>query len=374
MVVRVQGHTMSHQMGHVVSRHGWTGRAGRAGRVRRAGRAGIVAVLAATLAVASNAAAVAASGPPIVRAVDVGGQPTAIAIDPATHRVYVACVTPAHGNQLRVIDGPTNRVIASMPLGLDTIGALAIDPVAGVGYAVDINGRVQLIGLAHRHVLAAISTGDTDGLDQVAVNPRSGHAYISNPVANTVTVIDTRTRSRVRTLHLRQGGGLYAQAIAVDPATDTVFVALGGGDVDVIDGRTNRLQATVHSTDSVHAATTQLAVNPRTDQVYLSKDDGGARYLVVLDGRTLRFTGRIALLNTSADFTAIDPRTDTMYASSADFSNIAVIGLRARRLRAVVNPGATYPEAEPWGLATDPGRGRTYIDNNFGTNVFVLAG
>ena len=76
----------------------------------------------------------------------------------------------------------------------------------------------------------------------VAVDPVTNTIYVANDGDNTVTVIDGATNTVTATV----SAGTDPNAVAVDPVTNTIYVANFGSDnVTVIDGATNTVTATV---------------------------------------------------------------------------------------------------------------------------------
>jgi YVTN family beta-propeller protein len=125
-----------------------------------------------------------------VSMVGTGAVPIAAAVNNVTNRVYV--VNYASSN-VTVIDGASNRVIATVPVGLWP--------------------------------------------QQIAVNTRTNMAYVVNTHANSVSVIDGRTNTVAATVPADKG----PWAVAVNTATDMIYVANRLSDkVTVIDGRTNK--------------------------------------------------------------------------------------------------------------------------------------
>ncbi len=110
-------------------------------------------------------------------------------------------------------------------------------------------------------------------------------------------VIDGATNTVTHTITvgaLPNGVFASASAVAVDPATDTVYVAIPTGDpnngiVSVIDGATNAVTDTI----TVAALPTGVAINPATDTVFVSTDLGKVS---VIDGPTKTVTQTITMV------------------------------------------------------------------------------
>src|ERR1700722_5843595 len=88
-------------------------------------------------------------------------------------------------------------------------------------------------------VTATIPVGQ-DPVD-IAVNPRTHTAYVTNADSGSVSVISTRTNQVTATIPV----GANAGAVAVDPQTDRIYVAHFPGGISVINGRTNTVVATI---------------------------------------------------------------------------------------------------------------------------------
>src|SRR5439155_3431413 len=110
----------------------------------------------------------------------VGSGPTAIAVNAATNRIYVA---NSESGSVSVIDGKNDSVIATLSVG----------PRPYV----------------------------------VAVNPATNHIYVSNTFSNLITVIDGATNSATTVK------ASSADAIAVDSRLDKVYL-LGYEDTNLI--------------------------------------------------------------------------------------------------------------------------------------------
>ena len=75
-------------------------------------------------------------------AVDGGMHPPGtIAVDPGTHTVYVI---PYRNNSVVVIDGQTNDVVATVPVG-ENLSDLAVDSATHAVYVTQYDGTVSII-------------------------------------------------------------------------------------------------------------------------------------------------------------------------------------------------------------------------------------
>ena len=142
-----------------------------------------------------------------------------VVVNTTTNRIYVA---DELGSGNLVIDGETNTVVVTIPIG--------------------------------RHARA------------VAVNPTTNRIYTANGVSGDVSVVDGETNTVVATIQIGGDG----EAVAVNPITNRIYSANGlSGDVSVIDGETNTVVATV----PVGSYALAVAANPMTHRVYVAKQD-----------------------------------------------------------------------------------------------------
>jgi YVTN family beta-propeller protein len=290
-----------------------------------------------------------------------GGGPTAF--DPATGTVYVANV----GDTLSVLDArtcngrdhagceptPTSAATGDMPF------AIAIDDKTHTIYvtnAFDQNGNpddtVSVINAA------TCNAADTSGC---------GH-----PVA-TVTV------------------GLTPFGIAVDPATDTAYVANiglngGGNTVSVIDGATcnatntsgcGRMTATV----TVGRAPYGVAVDPVNKTVYVTA--GADNAVSMIDARTCRAGNTsgcgqkppTVTVGNAPTAIAIDQNSNTVYVGNDDDATVSLINAAICNARETWGCGHTRvtfsTPGAPGGLAVNQQTDTLFVSNQ-GSGLFAL--
>jgi len=270
------------------------------------------------------ATAVTASGPAaastsygVVATIPLGecSSPSGVSVDPATHDIFVAGTCFSTGlsttGEVTEIDGATNQVTASLPLG---------------------EGRN--------------SQGNLPRVSDVAVNPATDAVYetVSNGVSQ-VSVVDAATNTLTATIPISAG----AFNLAADPATNTVYVTTGNNAVSVINGATNQVTATI----PLSAAPGAIATNPATNTVYV----GTGNAVSVINGATNQVTATISL--SAAGSIATDPAADTVYVSAGGASpGVSVINGATNQVTATVpiTSGDTLT-----GLGVDPSTHTAYL-------------
>ncbi len=189
---------------------------------------------------------------------------------------------------------------------------------------------VSVIDGSTRKVVVTVAVGKY--LGGLAVDPGNHAVYVTNSADDSVSVIDTSTNTVTATLAV----GQWPDTVAVDPATHSVYVGTRdpegaaqdtqppsrSGRVSVIDGSTRTVVATVPIGKSVDA----VAVDSATDTVYVAKfaDDT----VSVIDGSKRAVTATVSMGHSSLGHgVAVDPDTHAVYVTSFNDDTVSVIEL-----------------------------------------------
>jgi YVTN family beta-propeller protein len=302
-----------------------------------------------------------------------------VATDPVTHMVYV---TEPKG--LAVINGRTDKLVTTIPLPrgphggsdcptsdilLDRLCNLATDPLTGRVYVTDAARHAVLVidGRTNK-VVATIQVGGF--MYWIAADPLTGKVYVQDGrlSGSQVAVIDGRTDTVVARV---PETGPDPEGIATDPLTNMIYVAdgsTGPEGVLVIDGRTNKTVATVPGTGGY----SRIAADPLTNTIYAAIPGAeGSGELSVINGQTDTVRQFIGL--SSPVGIATDPLTRFVYI--ADFNDVVVINGRTDTVTQTITlPSPTPGAPSAVGIATDPVANRVYVTNTFAHSVSVLAG
>ena len=127
-------------------------------------------------------------------------------------------------------------------------------------------GGMPLVTAAHAPAAVRYQVTHTipvgNGPHAVAVDPDTRTVYVTNYLANTVSVIDEATMTVTRTIPV----GFNPDGVAVDPAARTVYVAnFLGNSVSVIDEVTSTVTATI----PVGSNPDGVAVDPAAHTAYV---------------------------------------------------------------------------------------------------------
>jgi DNA-binding beta-propeller fold protein YncE len=350
----------------------------------------------------------------------VGSAPSGVAIDIATHTVYVAnqgnnTVSVLNASRCSAFDIsgcvlPSATVhVGSGPTGI------AVDQATDSVYVANNSGNTvsvingvtcnaeQLRGCTG--IAATISVGD--GPSAIGVNPTTDTIYVTDSgatgsVGDAVSVIDGSTCNAVVQSGCDQTPGTVTVGsgplgIAVDPSTDSIYVANSGrfGAADSALGHTVSLidGATCNATDQVgcgRAAATVIvgvapwgiAVDQRTNKIYVANNTGGdtPASLSVINGATCDTTNTSGCAGRPSELTgpgfapngiALDPTTQVLYSANFYGANVSAIDVASaeRSRRAAQFAVGSSPED----LAVDPENETVYVSNSLNGTISVVA-
>jgi YVTN family beta-propeller protein len=293
--------------------------------------------------------------------------PDTLAIAMKAGRVFVASgVVPMNPDRVDVLDARSGRLLRTVAVGRGT-HAVAADERSGHVFVTNaLDNSVSMVDARSAAVLRTIAVGPSPLA--VTVDEHLGHAFVLNAGPryhgyssgyNTVNLLDTRSGAVLHTVSV----GIGASALAVDARSGYAFVANSGdGTMSVLDARTGTV---VHNVNlRLHPAA--LAVDARSGHVFVANAyDRSVSIVEARSGRVLR-TLSVALNPWSI---AVDQRADRVLVStggelwpSATPGRVQVLdGRTGRRLRTVaVGRG-------PAALTVDELSGHVFVANSYGT-------
>lgn len=239
------------------------------------------------------------------------------------------------GDRTRASAGRIRRVV----IALGVLGALVVSATASAG-ATTKPGRQTPASLP-----PTVSVGS--GPTGLAYDAQTHTLYSANQNSNSLSVVATKScnagdlkgcAKRVGTVALGSGAlAALPQSVALDASTDTLYVGNAGNDtVSVINAKTcnaSDLSGCAHAPTTVadpEGPGTGIAVNPLTDTIYVA--NAGSPYpstaghtVSVIDGTTCNATttsGCHQILPTvtvgyQPTSVAVDPASDTIYVADA---------------------------------------------------------
>jgi YVTN family beta-propeller protein len=351
--------------------------------------------------------------------VTVGNLPLGVAVDEATDTVYVA---NAVDNTVSVIDGAacnsTDRAGCSNTPVTVPVGAfdnqLAVDPVTNMVFVTDQDaspGTVSVIdgnsctgsdstGCASQPFATVAVGGGPSG---VGVNPATNTAYVANtavdsngqPVPNgdTLSVINGASCTPTNPVGCAAVGtvrvGTGPVAVAIDPATNTVYAANAGGNafkegsVSVVDGSTcdgsdpSGCASQTAPQVTVGAGPASVAIDSSNRSIYVTNGDDDT--VSVIDARSCNAHATSACddrpptiaVEGGPNWTVVDPARHTVYVAAQAANSVAVVDDRscdARRSSGCRHPVPTVAAGSfPNTAASDERFQTIYIGD---TNAF----
>jgi len=270
--------------------------------------------LALMLGFAGRAAAV----PGVTATVPIGPRPVAVAVERNTHHVYVADVDLG---AVVVYDGTRGAISGSINVGGQP-SSLALDNVGHrlfVGNRDVVGPAVSVVDTTTGHTQSFLPAGlRVRGLvfDE-GISP-AGRLYVGDPAGNDVMVVDGGTGQV--TGHIPLGGPPVA--IALNPTNGEVAVAVQGPApvLALIDPSSQTMSAAPIPIQEGQPV--QVAVDSNTGKFFVARGGANPALLVLRPGSTM-FDNAIPI---APDVTglAIDPRTSRIYLShgAADLAEV----------------------------------------------------
>jgi YVTN family beta-propeller protein len=297
--------------------------------------------------------------------VAVGNGPDGLASDPATHTVYSS-------NQN---DNSVSVVSTAACNAQDTTGC-------------------------DRQVHSVQAGGSPQG---IAINTATGTIYVANIGGNTISVINARTCNAVNFSGCGQAPASIPDpggpvALAVDQVTNTIYVANIGDNfsgttdtVSVINGAT--CNGTQHSgcaqtppTVTVGAGPDAVAVDPVTDTVYVANIGGNnqGNTVSVINGATCNGAQHSGCGQVPPSITvghgpfwiALDQATHTAYTANNTDATVSVINTATCNARQSSGCGQTTPTVpvgtNPWALTVDQALHTVFVINNYDDTLSAI--
>ncbi|HEX3822581.1 MAG TPA: hypothetical protein VHW45_19775 [Candidatus Sulfotelmatobacter sp.] len=227
--------------------------------------------------------------------IPVGTVPGRIAVNQTTNRIYV---TNLNSNNVSVIDGESDTVIATVPVGMSP--------------------------------------------SDVGINSVTNLVYVASSLANSVSVIDGTSNTVVATIP----GLKDPLRLSVNAVTNEVFVANSGSNsVSVIDGSSNTIVATI----PVGSEPAGVRANSATNLIYVANLNSGT--ISVIDGQSDTVTNTFTLPQpANPGNVALDPITNELLVTDGFNSKVYVINASSGALLGTITGSGKLPFAPPTGI------------------------
>jgi DNA-binding beta-propeller fold protein YncE len=353
--------------------------------------------------------------------ITVGSTPNDAVVNPVTHKVYVA---NEEDNSVSVFDATTCN-------GQQSKGCATPAPEMATGFNnsyLDVDTATDTVYVANQddntvsvldgaacspdHIGGCRKSSPTtltgDGPVGVAVDQPTHTVYETNREAHSVSVINANTCNVHRvtgcaTVWPTVSGTVPLQGMAVNPVTDTVYIAdsepqfddngnttsFAGNTVSVLDGA--HCNATVVSgcgkpmtSVTVGGGPNVVAVDATTNTIYVANFNDST--VSVIDGRTCNGTVTSGCSHKPVtvagghhpDGIALDTATHTLYVADYDTGRVSVVNTAV--CNSLVHSGCAQKPASigvgagPIGIAVAAATDTVYVENYVGGTVSVING
>jgi len=291
--------------------------------------------------------------------ITVGSGPTGVAYDSSNGYVYV---TNYYSDDVSVIDGSTNKVIASSTVGAYPEG-LAYDPSNGYIYVANFGTEnVSVIDGATNTVITTIFIGyGPSGMASqpigVTYDPFNGYVYVADSGTNDVSVINSTTNKIIASI----GVGSSPYEIAYDTSNRYLYVTNAMSDtVSVINSGNNNVIETIN----VGSGPTDAAYDSSNGYVYVT--NYFTNNVSVINGATNKVIASINI-GTNPAGVAYDPSNGCIYVANEGSNTVSVINGESNNIISTINVGKS-----PIGVAYDPSNGYIYVANSGSDTVSVI--
>jgi YVTN family beta-propeller protein len=269
----------------------------------------------------------------VIANISAGSMPISVAITPNGQYAYVAVTSD---KIVSVIDTSTNTVTATIPLSEEPYGAIAITPNGQYAYVADGN-QVSVINIPTNTIIANISTGSPMG---IAITPNGQYTYVTNPNNDRISVINTSTNTVMATI---TAIGNWPKDIAITPNGEYAYVTnQKNNTVSVISTSTNTVIANI----SVGNDPYSVAVTPNGQYAYVTNN--GDNTVSIINTLTNTVTATLPVGNEPWGI-AIAPNGENAYVVNYGSNTVSVIST------SVMNSGiifSTYPGSYSYSVSS----------------------
>jgi YVTN family beta-propeller protein len=256
----------------------------------------------------------------VIGRVIVGGKPGEIAVDPDANRLYVATSDP---DTLVVIDGETNTLVGAVPMPLSPAG-VAVNPATHRGYVAASHfapGTSAFIFVVDGATAQAVGTIVTPCCStDLALIPETNRLYALNSPSMTGYRIDLTSNAVLDAFP----AGSVPNDIVVDRLHHRLYVLRAIGQIGVIDTDTNTQVGTIGLGVGLAGGPVstwgELTINETSQRLYAlawRSTDGDTGRLWIADAVTMQPLGSVPAGDRPSGV-AVNPATGLVYVVDGD--------------------------------------------------------
>ena len=200
----------------------------------------------------------------IVATIGTGGRPEGVAINPEGARAYIA---NAITNELHVVDTAARQIIANLSVAAGP-SAVVLNPSGNRVYVLHpgTGGSSQLTILNTENFTGAGTIVFANRAERLAMSSDGAQLYVSHPLANSVSVVNTTTLVVTSIATAPAPFGMVH-----DPNLNRLYVANAGGQITVINSPNGAVIATLSLPSCTGSR--NLAVNPAGNRLVVTCED-----------------------------------------------------------------------------------------------------
>lgn len=196
-------------------------------------------------------------GGTVLRTVQVGPDPRAIAVDQRSERVFV---TNDDNASVNVLDALTGAPLQAISVG-SRPHAVAVDPVSHRAFVLDTaDSAISVLDTSHGTLMRTMAFSATVGLDGALAGTSMDRVYLG--AAGAIQVLDARSGKTVRTVAVDP----TYEPMVVDAAAQRALLA-GSDSVAVLDLRSGQVLRTI----AVSGAPSALAIDARRQRIFVAQ-------------------------------------------------------------------------------------------------------
>lgn len=262
--------------------------------------------------------------------VRVGKEPESITVNPDTNRIYVA---NSGSGTVSVIDGATDKVLATVPVG-DLPYAIAANRQTNKVYVSRTFGSDTVIIDGKTNTATSVQAGAGDAVGAESLDENT---YLINYENPQVTVFDG-AHNQISKIEAAN----HLWAVAVSPATKRIYTASAG------DATVTVIDATSHTTKSMNAGEIPCAIAADFSSGRVFVANYASNNVTVLDGVSNAVLGTVNV-NPHPQAIAIDSSNHKVYVASAHAGTTTVLDGTNNSALGTVKTGRA-----PFAIAVNP--------------------
>lgn len=289
-----------------------------------------------------------------------------ISANPLTNKIYVVAPTDNGGttDNLAVIDGKNDVVLQNIAVPVGALFATVDyfrDQIYVAGCNFNVNPSPCTVTVVNGKTNTAvrtipITTTPGFGLTGIAANPLTGLVYVANGSDNVINIIDGCKQKAVGTISL---GVNSPSAIAVNPILNRLYVPLGSNLTAVVDAKSKRIL----STTNYGTNTVGVAANLKNGNVFVTDAESGPSTTGVFDKNgTVLASVPVDDAPLGVD---VDPFTNLAFVASTALDDVTVIDGSTNTVKATIfSVPANY-------LAVNFATQKVYVSGTTGVTVLT---